>query len=139
MSTQGLHGIQKLFNLDFQMGEFSSLFSLKLIETRAESRDFYSHFMEWVSNSNVKLITSLASPGGEVAPFTKFYTGRLCHEVQPTALLDTFFFTGKAPLRILFIKKSTPLTNQFLTISLNAYSKPLKYKINGPLVYKSQI
>ena len=116
MSTQGLHGIQKLFNLDFQMGEFSSLFSLKLIETRAESRDFYSHFMEWVSNSDVKLITSLASPGGEVAPFTKFYTGRLCHEVQPTALLDTFF---------LFYRKGSP--SYTLYWKKHPFDKPVPY------------
>ena len=87
---QGLHGIQKLFNLHYQVSEFSCFFSLKLLKQEQKAESFDSHFMEWVSNSDVKLITSLASPGGEVTPCTKFYTGRLCQEVQPTALLDTF-------------------------------------------------
>ena len=35
-----LHGIQKLFNLDYHVSEFSCFFSLKLIETRAENQEF---------------------------------------------------------------------------------------------------
>ena len=62
---QGLHGIQKLFNLHYQVSEFSCFFSLKLLKQEQKAESFDSHFMEWVSNSNVKLITSLASPGVE--------------------------------------------------------------------------
>ena len=36
----GLHDIQKLFNLDNLMSELSCFFLLKLIQTRAESREF---------------------------------------------------------------------------------------------------
>ena len=97
---QGLHGIQKLFNLDYQVSEVSCSFSLKLIETGAGSREFWFSLygkgeQRWretdLSNSNVKLITSLPSPrvGGGVAPCTMFYTGRLFPEVQPITLLYT--------------------------------------------------
>ena len=41
----GLHRIQKLFNLDYHVSEFSCFFSLKLIETRAENEEFlFSHY-----------------------------------------------------------------------------------------------
>ena len=48
-----------------------------------------------------------ASPGGYSM---KFYTGRLCPEVQPLTLLYTIFGRKETPFVYLLSKNGTPLT-----------------------------
>ena len=40
----------------------------------------------------------------------KFYTGRLCPEVQPLTLLNTIFVSKETPFVYLLLKNGIPLT-----------------------------
>ena len=51
---QRLHGIQKLFSLDYQVSEFSRFFSLKLIETGAVTLFDLKYFCNYVYLQEVK-------------------------------------------------------------------------------------
>ena len=77
------------------------------------TRAVTSLWYELENSSEILFLESSFPGGGGVGYLTKFYTGRLCSEVQPLNPFMHHFGRKDTPFIYLLLKKGTPFTHLF--------------------------